>query len=261
MSECDDVKKMLPAFFADELNESESRIIHSHIKGCQPCRDEYNRTKDVFAGIGDLLTECDQAVKAVNWKEDSGEPLRIPITPGKEKPLRFPLLHSGWKVSSIALASVFIMGMLAGYFIFRPLDSRGIRSEQPIVNGSALKLMETALSRRQVLDYFTQTQLVLTGIMEKCQIGPGESENPNFNVGQIRRLLGKNRFFSQDLNRPEFMSSRNLLNRIEFILFEMLTLDGRVSCEKLQRLQRLIQEERLLLKIRLIRKELTTYEV
>jgi hypothetical protein len=261
MNECKQVKKLLAAFFSDELKESESRIIQSHIEKCPSCREEYNRTKDVFAGIGDLLEECDQVSKTVNWEGDFQESSQNPISLQKANRFRFPSLLSGWKVASFAFATVFIMGMLAGYFIFRPLDSKGIRSGKPLGTGAALQLMENALSRKQVLDYFTQTQLVLTGIMEKCQIGPESRSNPNFNVDRIRRLLKKNRFFSQDLNRPEFMSSRNLLNRIEFILFEILTLDGQVSCEKLQRLQRLVQQERLLLKIRLIQKELTTYEV
>lgn len=258
MKECKKVKKMMVAFLSDELGVDESRMVVAHMKTCQSCQTEYLQIQNTLGGIGYLLEDCDQAVKAEKWEIEVPGLNKIPMP---SKRTYFPFLFTGWKASSFALATVFIMGLLVGYFLFYSSESPETQLKRPANNGHALNRIETTLSRKQALDFFKQTQLLLTGVMEQCHFRSGIPLNPNFSVGQIRTLLKKNRYFSQDLNRPELMSSKNLLNRIEFILYEMLTMDDQITCEELHRLQQLIQQERLLLKIRLIEKELTTYEV
>jgi hypothetical protein len=261
MKECKKVKRLLVAFLSDELGMDESRIVKAHIKKCHSCQTEYLQIQKTFGGIGYLMEECNQAVKAEKWERVAPGPDKTPILSKPKGRTHSLFFFPGWKASSFALASVFIMGLMVGYFIFHSSESPETQLKGSITNGLALNRIEATLSRKQALDFFKQTQLLLTGVMEQCHIRSGTPLNPNFSVKQIRILLKKNRYFTQDLNSPELMSSKNLLNRIEFVLYEMLTMDEQITCEDLHRLQQLIQHERLLLKIRLIEKELTTYEV
>jgi hypothetical protein len=261
MNACKRVKKMLVAFLSDELGADESRIVQRHLKECRSCQTEFHRIQETFEGIDSLLEDCSQAVKDESWELEFPDPdhFRIPSKPiGRIHSL---FIFPGWKASSIVLTTVFMMGLLIGYFLFHSSESSVPRLKGPVHNGLALNRIEVTLSRKQAIDFFRQTQLLLTGVLEQCHIPSEISLNPHFSTKQVRALLKKNRYFSQDLNRPELMSSKNLLNKIEFVLLEMLMMDEQTSCEEFHRLQQLIQQENILLKIRLIEKELTTYEV
>jgi hypothetical protein len=78
---------------------------------------------------------------------------------------------------------------------------------------------------------------------------------------RVRALLGKSRYFKRSLDDPQLMSSKQLLEKIEWLLYEILMSDDETSCQQLQRLQEYIKRERLLLKIRLVGKELSLSEV
>jgi hypothetical protein len=97
--------------------------------------------------------------------------------------------------------------------------------------------------------------------MKQCSLDDTLTWKTKNNIERIKLLLTKSRYFNQNLNNPQLLSTQILLEKIEWLLFELLMIDGEVSCEKLQRLQKFIQKERLLFKIRLIEKELFLSEV
>ena len=261
MNDCKRVRKLLVAYFSDELEAMEVDHVKAHVEKCQSCQIKYHQIQDTFRGIGYLQEDCNQAVKARDW---GSEAVRLKRTPVSSKPADrryFPFHLSRWKVSSFAMATVFILGLMAGFFLFHSTDSTGVKLKESENFSDGLNRIETTLSRRQILDYFKKTQLLLTGVMEQCHIHSGIPLNKRSSTEQIKLLLVKNRYFSQDLNDPQLMSSKNLLRKIELILYEMLIMKEEINCEQIQRIQRLIQKERLLLKIRLIEKELSSYEV
>lgn len=258
MNDCKRVKKLLVAYFSDELGTMEVDQVKAHVEKCQSCQIKYHQIQETFRGIGYLQEDCNQAVKAKDW---GSEAVRLNRSPVSSKPAGrsyFPFHLSRWKVPSFALTTVFILGLMAGYFLFHSTD---LKLKKSVNFKDALNRIETTLSRRQILDYFRKTQLILTGVMEQCHIQSGIPLNKRSRTEQIKILLVMNRYFSQDLNDPQLMSSKNLLRKIELILYEMLIMKEDMTCEKIQRLQRLIHQERLLLKIRLIEKELSSYEV
>jgi hypothetical protein len=77
------------------------------------------------------------------------------------------------------------------------------------------------------------------------------------NRDRVKLLLNRSKYFTRDLDNPRLMSSRNLLKKIEWLLYEILSLNDAVSCRQLQQIQDYIRQERLLLKIRLIGKDIT----
>jgi hypothetical protein len=82
-------------------------------------------------------------------------------------------------------------------------------------------------------------------------------------IRRVRTLLGKSRYFRENLDNPQLLSSKPLLKKIEWLLYEILmtNIEEDISCKKLQQLQDYIKQERLLFKIRLVGKELTLSEV
>ena len=261
MNDCKRVKKLLVAYFSDELGTMEVDQVKAHVEKCQSCQIKYHQIQETFRGIGYLQEDCNQAVKAKDWGSEAVRLNRPPVSSKPADRRYFPFYLSRWKVSSFALATVFILGLMAGYFLFYSTDSAGSKLKESVNFNGAMNRIETTLSRRQILDYFRKTQLLLTGVMEQCHIKSGIPLNKWSSTEQIKILLVKNRYFSQDLNDPQLMSSKNLLRKIELILYEMLIMKEEITCEQIQRLQRLIHQERLLLKIRLIEKELSSYEV
>jgi hypothetical protein len=109
--------------------------------------------------------------------------------------------------------------------------------------------------------YFQKTQLLLTDLMRQCEEDGTASWTTGLNRERARTLLNKNRYFNQDLSNPQLLSTRQLLKKIEWLLYEMLTLDEEASCDQLYRLQDYIRQERLLLKLRLVGKDISYNEV
>jgi hypothetical protein len=124
-----------------------------------------------------------------------------------------------------------------------------------------LERLEATLARREAREYFQQSQLVLTDMMEQCDDNKAFSWKDRMDMRRIETLLNKNRYLSSHTDDPDLMSSQKLLKKIEWLLYEIILNKDDNSCDKLEQLQTFIKEEKLLLKIRLAGKELSSGEV
>jgi hypothetical protein len=170
-----------------------------------------------------------------------------------------------WKLAVPAMTGIFLLGIWLGYLIFHvtPTGSSGPFTSRLSSPKSSLDRLENTLARKAVASYFDQTQLVLTDLMKQCSTNGSFSLQNQVDMRRVRALLGKSRYFRENLNNPQLLSSKPLLKKIEWLLYEILMTDMEedISCKKLQQLQNYIKQERLLFKIRLVGKDLTLSEV
>ncbi|MCP4153925.1 MAG: hypothetical protein GY757_39730, partial [bacterium] len=111
--------------------------------------------------------------------------------------------------------------------------------------------------------YFKQSQVLLTDLMRQCDDTGTSGPTDGLNIRRVKTLLNKNHYLSRDITDPQLLSSRKLLKKIEWLLYEMVSMeegDG-TDCNKLQQLQDYIRQERLLLKLRLVGKDINYSEI
>jgi hypothetical protein len=74
---------------------------------------------------------------------------------------------------------------------------------------------------------------------------------------QAKELLLKKKYFQQNLPAVEWLKVRNVSERIDWLNYEILQLEDRQLCSQINRLQRIMENERLLLKIRLLERDIS----
>jgi uncharacterized protein HemX len=213
-----------------------------------------------------LEEECNVVMSAIDWQE-SAEAItgRIPFKPPVTQLSRRRWgAGSKWQWAAAAVVLIFSLGIGLGYLLFHqrvsPQD-KPLLAQNDAASEESLERLEATLAKREVRRYFQQSQLVLTDLMEQCTTDASFSMKNQMDTRRIRTLLSKGRYFNQNLEHPDLMSSRKLLEKIEWLLYEIVTSGDDTSCQKLQELQNYIKQERLLLKIRLVGKELSISEV
>ena len=69
----------------------------------------------------------------------------------------------------------------------------------------------------------------------------------------------KKKYFQQNLPALEWLKVRNVSEKIDWLNYEILQLEDRQLCSQIGRLQRIMENEKLLLKIRLLEKDLNDH--
>jgi hypothetical protein len=224
--------------------------------------------------------ECNRVMATIDWEENAYE---VSAAAVKRRAPRFRFSFNlsdygfgfNWKLAVPALASVLLFGIGLGYLFFHgnvspssPSLSRQQGREYAVEipsngGGNSLDRLENTLAKKEVSGYFQQTQLTLTDLMKQCDTDGAFSFRDNVDMQRVRSLLAKGRYFDQNLNDPRLISGKQLVKKIDWLLFEILMMDtdDKTSCEKLRRLQEYIKKERLLFKIRLVSKDFSISEV
>jgi|GEM_PF-926185 len=284
MTDCNRIKEIMVDYLSGELIESNGpesgprfAAMEAHVGTCPRCREEYAVLKKIYGVTRDINDAADTSMESIDWEANAerigrGVVFKRPA-PTRTREFSFNPFHFNWSSAVPALAGVFLLGILLGYLLFynpgQPGSSLpGAAAVQP---ETALSRLETTLAKRGMQDYFRQTQLLLTDLMRQCDDDGTASWSTGVNRREVRSLLNKNRYFNRELSNPQFLSTRRLLKQIEWLLYEMVTLDegdegdegneGGASCEQLRRIQEFIRKERLLLKLRLVGKDISYTEI
>ncbi len=272
---CKDINPLLVDYAPGQLLPAVTRRIEDHLSTCQNCREEYTFIQQLDRETLRLDEECNAVMASIDWEE-----IAQTITgniPFKEahRDSKHPWFDFNWSRISIswkwavpAMAGVFLLGIWLGYLFFHaapttPTGTAGSFTPGLSSQNSSLDRLEITLARKEVASYFDQTQVVLTDLMKQCSTDGSFSMQNQVDMRRVRALLGKSRYFRENLDNPRLLSSKPLLKKIEWLLYEILVIgiDEDTSCQELQQLQDYIKQERLLLKIRLVGKELTLSEV
>ena len=73
---------------------------------------------------------------------------------------------------------------------------------------------------------------------------------------QAKELLLKKKYFRQNLPATDWLKVRNISDRIDWLNYEILQLRGDQFCGQVDRLQRIMERENILLKLRLLEREI-----
>jgi hypothetical protein len=269
---CKDINPLLTEYVSGQLLPAVIRRIEEHLPTCRNCREEYTLTQRLNRETHRLDDECNAVMASIDWEETAHTITgNIPFeeAPRKSKKPWFVFnlsaISFSWKLAVPAMAGIFLLGIWLGYLFFHvtPTDTPAPFTPGLSTSKSSLDRLENTLARKEVASYFDQTQLVLTDLMKQCSTDGSFSLQNQVDIRRVRTLLGKSRYFRENLDNPQLLSSKPLLKKIEWLLYEILMTgtDEDTSCQKLQQLQNYIKQERLLFKIRLVGKELTLSEV
>lgn len=259
MKKCKEIEDLLIDYACREISPKEMQRAEYHLKVCSACKEEYQQYQRIFKSTAYLNRDSEKLMETIDWNGNAQEISRR-IRSGSSRAARsfsFTFNILNWKALVPLTAAVFLLGIWLGYVLFHSSPGQSFFQARPLGQQASLSRLETTLAQREVSSYLREAQLLLTDLMRQCDVKGAVFTREQLNRKRVKMLLTRSRYFDQDLDNPRLLSSKDLLKKIEWLLYEILTLDENISCDQLQRFQDYIRQERLLLKIRLIGKDIT----
>ena len=122
-----------------------------------------------------------------------------------------------------------------------------------------LDRVEMELARKETLDYLEKSQYLILDIVRLPD--PSGFESSRFNSERAKDLLSKKKYINQQLDRFEMVKAKEICDQIEMLFYALSRISEDLPKEELERIQSLIRDRQILLKIKLLKEELQESEV
>jgi hypothetical protein len=264
---CDGYQEELAAFLYGELSAEASREMETHLESCSSCRQEMNVIKKVFNGANTLNPEMEAAMEAVDWES---LPDRIADRVLGRGSRRSSLRGSGiWSyLTQPRMRPVFaalFLGLIVGaaltFLTLRPFQRPEMDSSRLIVSDRFLESMDIEVARRATLDYLDRSQYLLLDLVQTPPDKAADFWNSDIGSQRAKDLLSKKKYIDQQLDNFQMAKAKALCDQIGLLFLDLSQISQGLTTAELAKLQNLIQERKLFLKIKLIKKELQESEV
>jgi hypothetical protein len=265
MSECRRVRKNLVAFLSGELGGAEREKVSRHVRGCSLCGRELDRLREMLRCAESLNPEMEKTLASVDWDALS-EKIVAAVWQGGSRPAErsrrqgFRLLLPKFKPVLAGLLLGVLVGAAAMYLVLRQTSPLGNGGEKFFASREFLDNVDLEIARRETLDYLERSQYVL---LEFAEPGPGGGKfgSEGLAAEQARELLEKKKFLNPQLEKARMAKAKEICDQIELLFYELAQVSESLTDQQRREIQDLIAGKKLLLKIKLLKKELQESEV
>jgi len=267
MKKCQKVRKDIVAFLYGELSPNDQMRVKSHLDVCSLCRDEARELEFVQKQSGPLIPGLSEAMSSVDWEtipgkiadevfrqESDSEPIRL-------KKAWLSLFQPKWRPLYVGLLSGIMIGSLATYLVFHSPKLQIARAPEYVFSSDFLEKAELEVARRDTLEYLEKSQYLLLDFVQAPSEGIAESWRDGFALQKARDLLSKKKFIDSQLDKFHMAKAKRICDQIEYLFYELTQISGNFLPEDRKRIQDLIQDRQLMLRIKLVKKELKNSEV
>ncbi|MFA9453743.1 MAG: anti-sigma factor [Candidatus Aminicenantaceae bacterium] len=266
-TQCERYQRELAAYLYGELPDEMSRAMEAHLHTCPGCRREMNDMKKVFNGADTLNPDMSAAMEKVDWE---GLPDRIADRVlGRGPRATVQGLTGFWKAllqpRMRPVYAALFMGVLLGavltLLVLRTSEPLDLASREWVISTGALESMDIEVARRTTLDYLERSQYLLLDLVQSSPEKAADFWQSEYGSQQAKDLLSKKRYIDQQLGSYQISKAKVLCDQIELLFLELSQISQKLSAAELVKLQTLIQERQLVMKIKLVKKELQESEV
>lgn len=254
MKPCRDVLPLLEWLAADELEDDQRQLAEAHLGECPGCRKALADWQSLLTAAARPAAEVNAELQAIDWDAVTARILagvEARPAPGRRPT---PMFHFAFLA---AAAVLIVMVGLGVYFWTRSGRASFLLDGSSRLSASVASRLQSGLAREEVISYLQQSQLMLTDLLHDCasdEVAPWEVR---LYSRKAKELLLKKKYFQQNLTAMEWIKVRNVSERIDWLNYEILQLEDRQLCSQINRLQRIMENEKLLLKIRLLERDLS----
>lgn len=232
--------------------ESDGVAADAHLRECPDCFAYRERLRALLGDVDSREKEVHSVLRDMDWDTLAKEVTRRAMRPqifvkATRTRRRLPLA-----------AALFGLGLLTGYLVFRHVPHAAMNTTAALQLSDSIRLVETAMDRREIVDFLGRGRLLLLELMH----GSETDREREMLAGAAARLLQEYRYLGQNLDQSSIQEARGVMERFSWVLTE-LSYDPPPAKERIAAVRRMVERERLLLKVRLIERELgvPTHEV
>lgn len=222
--------------------------------------------KSVIGAAGLIKDEMERAVASVDWEVLPAQ-IVDNVLSAEPRPRRgrgisglfFPAGRPALRVVFAGAAFGLVAGALAMFFVMRRPIPRAEAQSGFFASPEFIERAEYEMARRETLDYLRNSQYL---IMDFVQSPPGEagSRMDLAASGRARNLLAKKKYLNTQLDGSRMGQAKAICDQIEILFLELSRLGEGLPEAEIRRIQGLIEDSRLLLKINLVERELEESE-
>ncbi|HVQ29723.1 MAG TPA: hypothetical protein VMV21_09100 [Vicinamibacteria bacterium] len=239
-----------------------------HLEGCARCRADYDEMTALLAGL--------DAAPVREAEPELPLPVLVALVNQRiDRTLTSPKAVWGWRVMALPVAAA--AALLAWLVVppavrvFRPEvapQSASLAGETPLVSDEALARLERNVAREQAVRYLADAQDVLVNVAASprdCEreapstLAPAPASEGRVDlVAESRRsreLLAR-RTLLVEADEAAVVSARPVLEDVEEMLREVASLEACTRPRDLARLREEMEKRQLLMKMRLMQREL-----
>ena len=260
MIKCRFVRPELAAFLSGELGEGARKKVQRHLESCPDCRREMSALRDLLRDARTLETDIEGEMESVDW-EAQAEKIASAAWERRTQPepgtvgAGFRFFSPAWRPVLAGVAMGVVLGSLSAFLILRKGAGPRAAGGRYFASAGFLERVDVEIARRETLDYLEKSQYVLLDI-----VGPDAGAS-GAAAGKARELLAKKKFLNSELDKVRMAKAREICDQIELLFYQLVDISSGLTDAQRAELRSLVEGKDLLLKIRLLKKELQESEV
>ncbi len=263
MINCQRIKKDLVAFLYGELEEKERELFKAHLDQCPDCRGELEEFKTVVQAADVFQEDIDEAMATVDWEalpsQISKNVFRKEVRPLRESWLTKAagfLFQPRLKPVYAGLLIGAVLGAIVTFMVLRAPQPTDVAEAEFYAPQDFLEKVELEIARRDTLDYLERSQYLLLDFIQSPSERSADFWQSEYAAEQARELLTKKKYINPQLDRFQLAKAKAICDQIEFLFHELTQISVHLSGEEVKKLQKMIEDKQVLLKINLLKKEL-----
>ena len=222
--------------------------------------------KHVVGAAGLVKDEMERAMSSVDWEALPAQIVdRVLLAEPRPRRARgiagflFPSGRPALRPVFAGAALGLMAGALAMFFVMkRPVPRQEARSGF-FASPEFIERAEYEMARRETLDYLRNSQYLIMDFVQSPLGETGSRMDPAAS-GRARDLLAKKKYLNTQLDGSRMGQAKAICDQIELLFLELSRLGEGLPEAEVRRLQSLIEDSRLLLKINLVERELEESE-
>lgn len=266
MSKCKRIKKELVAFLYNELEKEKRQKVEIHLNECPFCRQELNNIKQAMVPADDISLDIQEVMDSLDWENVSTDIVDRLFEQEKSSVLQperkrgiSNILNPRFRPVYAALLVGLILGSFLTYMALRRSGSFYASRDDINVPADILDRIELELARKETLDYLEKSQYLILDLVRSSD--PSGFDSSQFTSERAKDLLSKKKYINQQLDRFEMVKAKEICDQIEMLFYELSRISEDLPQEEIMRIQSLIRDRQILLKIKILKEELQESEV
>jgi hypothetical protein len=263
MMNCKKIQKETVAFLYGELPEKERELFKAHLDQCSHCREELEEFKKITRVADDFKQDIDKAMASVDWEtlpsQISEEVFKRDVRPPHRSWLGQAsgfLFQPRFKPVYAALLLGVVLGAVLTFVVLRAPQPGEVADTGFFAPQDFLENVELEMARRDTLDYLERSQYLLLDFVQSPSQRSADFWQSEYAAEQARSLIEKKRYINQQLDKFQLAKAKAICDQIEFLFYELTEISVQLSAQEVSKLQKMIENQQILLKINLLKKEL-----
>lgn len=261
MNTCRKMQRKLAAGAGED-----DRAAARHLSRCPSCRAFAEELGRIREGAADARGDLAAAMAGIDWDAHAERIADAAFAPGLPAAAARPAAPArtlfGWglRPALAGLLAGIVLGAGATAFLLRARPGLRAGGAKITASGDFIERAEYELARRDALDYLDRSRLL---ILDLVQAEPGRPFllKPGAGPGPARDMIARKRLINTQLGSIRMAKAREICDQIEALFLELSAVSGELTEAEAARMRDYVEGKNLLLKIRLLTKELRESEV